>query len=75
MGSRQTATDLERRARRLLLTNHRSALSALPALSHCRRSTGLAQAMLDEKVCRPSLSPHRLFQRAVGYNFSLGWSA
>src|SRR5882672_9910902 len=48
--------------------------SALPALSHCRHSTGLAQTMLDEMACPPSLSPHRLFQRAVGYNFCLAWS-
>jgi hypothetical protein len=35
----------------------------------------LAQALLDEMACRPSLSPHPLCQRAVGYNFCLGWCA
>jgi hypothetical protein len=61
----------------LPITNHQSHLTVpgAPGAVDVLGVPILAQAMLDQMVCRPTLSPHPLFQRAVGYNFCLGWCA
>jgi hypothetical protein len=56
------------------LTFHRSPITSASGRRRASQRSRPGTSHARQEVCRPSLSHHVSSQRAVGYNFCLGWS-